>query len=138
MLWSSKVRGYILPPFCTGRLWSPPARCRMRFPCCLTTVHTCLAQTLGIVNRNILQTAIRVMYETVVDLGQLAPANPALHLSVAHSKGDIDRARLDSIAYLVAHDIRIFHRRTPCEAALAAGNKTPKRHRLINTQVSCF
>ena len=60
-------------------------------------------------------------------------AHPALRSSVAHSKGDIGIARLDSAACLIAHDVRIFPGGTPCETSLATGNKTPKRHRTIPT-----
>src|SRR6266851_696789 len=54
-------------------------------------------------------------------------AHPALHSSVAESKGKVGVTRLEQLAILVVNEVGVLFRSPPPELTLAAGDKTPKR-----------
>lgn len=62
--------------------------------------------------------------------------HPALHLSAAHSKGNIGVARLNGSSRLATHDVRIFRRGPPFELPFTACDEAPKRYRPIPATVT--
>ena len=55
--------------------------------------------------------------------------HPALHSSIAHSKGNVSVSRFNTSPRDATDDVRILRRGPPFELPLAACNETPKGYR---------